>query len=276
MQRMAALQINAYSYEYFEDELGKFPMMSADGWLSGRLAVMNAAFYLQTHHGGRGVVLGGMDAKPHCNVVVIGYGNVGNSAIQTALSLGAHVTVVGRSEESLSTYARNNPDTHCVLVDDPAFETALFAADIVIGAILISTYDTPALLTESLVSKMKPGAIIVDVTCGYGKGYMPTADKITMPGVGPYARHGVLHLKNPRLPAMTPVSAAHNASRLYAPHLLALGEMIFDETKVHEPSQNGQILKEGEIVHHHVLSDFERIESDQYENYELVDHLVAP
>ncbi len=274
IQKMCSSEINAYSYEYFEDDCGRFPMMVADGWISGRLALLNAAFYLQSTFGGSGIVLGGMHQSQQSKVVVIGHGNVGKSAARTALSLGAEVTVAGRSHESLKRFANQHPAMDCVLVSDQEFKQVVLEADIVVGAILISTYDTPAMLTEYMVRKMKRGSVIVDVTCGYGKGYMPTADKITMPGVGPYERHGVLHLKNPRFPAMAPLSAVQNASQLYAPYLLALGEMIFDEAKQDIVSRNGQILKKGAVVHPHVLSDFSKIESRDYENYELSDHLI--
>ena len=274
IKRLNSKNTTAYSYEYFEDETGHFPMMAVDGWLSGRLALQNAAFYLQLHHGGAGLVLGGPERAKGGQVLVIGSGNVGCAAIDTALSLGANVTVAGRAEESLDRCAQNRPEIRCVLTTEPAFATAVSEADIIIGAILISTYDTPPLIDETMVRTMRPGSIIVDVTCGYGVGYLPTADKITMPGTGPYVRHGLLHYKNPRLPAMTPLSAAKNASRLYAPYLLELGSSIAAKSSERSTPANGCIIRNGKVVHHHVQADFEMIESEAYQNYELADHIL--
>mmetsp|Transcript_27455 Transcript_27455/g.50639 ORF Transcript_27455/g.50639 Transcript_27455/m.50639 type:complete len:380 (+) Transcript_27455:3379-4518(+) len=275
VQAMSQKQTSAYSYEYFQDDTGAFPMMRPDGWLSGRLAVLNAVFYLQSQFGGRGQTLGAPDGTPSGNVVVIGHGNVGDAAAQTALSLGGNVTVVGRTPERLQHYAQNNPEISCLSMDDGAFADAVKDADIIVGAILISTYDTPALLTEQHVKSMRKGSVIVDVTCGYGAGgYLPTADKITMPGVAPYVRHGVLHIKNPRLPAMAPHSASAAASKHYAPYLLNLASAIFDADIEDAVSKNGQIMDAGTIVHSHVLSDFAKIESEEFENYELADHLA--
>ena len=273
IQHMMRKHVCAYSYEYFEEDDGTYPMMSADGWLSGRLAVQNAAFYLQTQFGGRGVVLGGPNGDENGRVLVIGSGNVGSAAIGTALALGAQVTVACRSSAGLGRCAKKWPTVNCILANDQKFKEAVTGADIVIGAMLISTYDTPALITENLVKAMRPGSIVVDVTCGYGVGYMPTADKITMPGVGPYVRHGVLHIKNPRLPAMTPLSAAQNASKLYEPYILGLASSIFLPSQTHPVSERGCIIRGGNIINQHVKTDFRMIESDNYRNYELLDHL---
>jgi alanine dehydrogenase len=61
----------------------------------------------------------------------------------------------------------------------------LATADLVTGAILVSTYDTPAMITAADLALMRAGAVIVDATCGYGPGYLPTAGPVQSPGSPP-------------------------------------------------------------------------------------------
>ncbi|WP_416276944.1 hypothetical protein [Nocardia sp. alder85J] len=78
-----------------------------------------------------------------------------------------------------------------------AARAALLAdADLVIGAILISTYDTPAMITAVELASMRPGAVIVDATCGYGPGgYLPTAGPRQHPGDAPHVEAGIGHVR---------------------------------------------------------------------------------
>src|SRR5260370_13976413 len=75
------------------------------------------------------------------------------------------------------------------------------------GGILGSTYDPPPMISEADLAVMRPGAVIVDATCGYGPGYLPAAGPVQAPGDPPHQVAGVLHVKVDVFPALVPVTA---------------------------------------------------------------------
>ncbi|NTB87842.1 alanine dehydrogenase [Agrobacterium tumefaciens] len=253
--------VTAYSYEYFRADDGSFPLMTPDSEISGKLAVMFGARQLLSSQGGRGILLASLPGVPSPKVVVIGHGNVGAAAARTAAALGNDVTVFGHRAESLRRFqATVSPSVKCQLISEEALAREIPDADLVIGAVLISTYDTPALITEDLVRRMKKGSVIVDVTCGYGSGFMPTADRMTRLGAPPYEVHGVWHYKDPVMPTQVHRTSATAASNNHVPYLINLGRSIFDNSFKDPVSERAKFTDRGEIVHPDVLSDFALIE----------------
>lgn len=277
MRELMRKAVNAFSYEYFEDSHGNFPLMCPDGNMSGHLAVMLGAGFLFDQNQGRGVLLSAIPGVRETEVVVIGYGNVGGAAARIAYLLGAKVTVFGTKQSKLEKFKSLYPQILCHDIrNQEIFAEKIRSADLVIGTILVSSYDTPPLIDDSLVKTMKKGSVLIDVTCGYGKGYLPTADKVTLPGSPPYIRHGVLHYKNPRLPSMVPVTGAAAVSRTFAPYILAMTESIYFPEKTDICSSNGKILTAGNISNAHVRQDFESVTSGQHEPYDIFEHLSEP
>lgn len=181
-------------------------------------------------------------------VVVIGCGTAAAAAARTAAALGARVTVLARSEESASRYRAGAPAGVRVTVNTPEMRSRVLAeADLVVGAILISTFDTPPMITDVDLRGMKTGAVIVDATCGYGDGYLPTAGPVQHPGDAPRVVHGVLHVKLDALPALVPVTttAAYTAA---APYLVRLARVAL--RGAHDLAiETARIAQDGQLVH---------------------------
>lgn len=182
-------------------------------------------------------------------VLVIGYGNAGGAAARMASSLGAEVAVLGTNRERLRRFQATVPSSvECHLNSPETLAREVQKADLVIGAILISTYDTEPMITEDLLNQMKRGAVIVDVTVGYGSGYLPTFDHQTSHDEPMYERSGVLHCKIDAMPGSVPLTATQAVSPLITPYLIQLGHSIFDG--VEDPtSRAGQITRGGEVIH---------------------------
>ncbi|MDQ3154754.1 MAG: NAD(P)-binding domain-containing protein [Actinomycetota bacterium] len=225
---LSALQaggVTAYSYEFLQED-GRFPLATPGGEIAGIQAILYGAQALQTVQGGRGVLLAQVTGAAVPRVVVIGCGNVGSAAARTAAALGAYVTVLARSEESASRYRPNAPAGVRVAVNTPELRSRLLAeADLVVGAILVSTFDTPPMIAESDLREMKTGAVIVDATAGYGAGYLPTAGAVQQPGDAPRVTQGVLHLKLDTLPALVPMTTTAAYTTTIAPYLARLARV---------------------------------------------------
>jgi alanine dehydrogenase len=253
-EAVARSQATAYSYELFQLNDGHFPMPVCDNEIAGKLAVLKGAYHLLSHQGGRGTLLADIPGADRPRVVVIGYGNVGGAAARMVASLGCEVTVFGTNPYWLRRFAASMPaGVTCLLNDPDTLATHVKAADLVIGAILISTYDTPTMIAPALVQQMKPGSVIVDVTCGYGEGYLPTGSDFTSFEKPAYKVHGVQHILIDALPATVPITASQAASHNMLPYLQKMGAAIFDGQP--DPvSERGMIIQGGKFVHP-LLSD---------------------
>jgi alanine dehydrogenase len=247
---LAALResgVTAWSYE-FVAEGGRFPLGRPGGRIAGIQAVLAGAAALQAP-GGRGILLGMADGAEPASVVVIGSGNVGSAAAEAAAALGARVTVLARCESSCAAYCGQAPAGARALVNTrEALLDCLAGADLVIGAVLISTWDTSAMITEADLRLMRTGTVIVDATCGYGPGYLPTAGPVQEPGAPPREVAGVLHVKLDMLPALVPVTATSAYVANAAPYLERLARTALLGTP--DPGiEAARIASGGSLVH---------------------------
>ena len=237
----------AWSYEFVAED-GRFPLGRPGGRIAGVQAVLAGAAALQAP-GGRGVLLGMADGAEPASIVIIGTGNVGTAAAEAAAALGARVTVLARCESSCAAYSRRASAGTRVLVNTrEVLLDCLAAADLVIGAILVSTYDTPAMITEEDLGLMRTGAVIVDATCGYGPGYLPTAGPAQAPGAPPREVAGILHVKLDTLPALVPVTATSAYVANAAPYLERLARTALQG--IPDPAiEAARIASGGHLVH---------------------------
>lgn len=245
---LEASQVTAFSYEFVKED-GRFPLAAPGGEIAGVQAVLHGACALQTIDGGRGVLLARIAGAQTPQVVVIGCGNVGRAAARTADALGAKVTVLASSQASAEQYLSTAPRGVRVTVNAPELRRRVLAtADLVIGAILVSTFDTPPMIGEADLRRMKPGAVIVDATCGYGDGYLPTAGPVQQPGDPPRVVHGVLHIKLDALPALVPVTTTEAYTNNAAPYLVRLARVAL--LGVADPAiEAARIAQDGRLVH---------------------------
>jgi alanine dehydrogenase len=244
---LAESGVTAWSYE-FVAEHGRFPLGRPGGRIAGIQSVLAGAAALQAP-GGRGVLLGLADGAAPASVVIIGSGNVGSAAAETAAALGARVTVLARCESSRTAYCgRPAAGTRVLVNTREVLLECLAGADLVIGAILVSTWDTPAMITEDDLKVMRPGAVIVDATCGYGPGYLPTAGPVQAPGAPPRTVAGVLHVKLDMLPALVPVTATSAYVANAAPYLERLARTALQGTR-DQAIEAARIAADGRLTH---------------------------
>ncbi|MGW5383973.1 NAD(P)-dependent oxidoreductase [Nocardia sp. NPDC003963] len=250
-QLLAALissGVTAYSYEFLREADG-FPLAVAGGQIAGVQAVLHGALALQSHLGGRGVLVATVDGAEPARVVVIGSGNVGAAAARTAAALGARVTVLAHTEASAAAYRATAPAGVAVTVNTGEERKAVLAdADLVIGALLVSTYDTPPMITTDDLAVMPPGAVIVDATCGYGPGYLPTAGPIQRPGAPPHITAGIGHLRLDALPSLVPVTTTAAYTGRIADYLVRLARVAL-HGDLDPVIDTARIAAEGKLVH---------------------------
>src|SRR5690242_120593 len=159
----------AIAYETVELSNRALPLLAPMSEVAGRLAPQVGAYHLMAANGGRGVLPGGVPGVPAGKAVVIGGGVSGWNAAQIAIGMGFHVTLLDKDINKLKE-ADKVFGTKIQTVVSNAFELekACLDADLVIGAVLIPGAKAPKLVTNELVSRMKPGSVLVDIAIDQG------------------------------------------------------------------------------------------------------------
>jgi alanine dehydrogenase len=159
----------AIAYETVETGSRALPLLAPMSEVAGRIAPQVGAYHLMRSAGGRGVLPGGVPGVPAGRAVVIGGGVSGWNATQIAIGLGFHVTLLDRDVNKLRD-ADKIFGTKVSTVASNAYELerAVLEADLVVGAVLIPGAKAPKLVSNELVSRMKPGSVLVDIAIDQG------------------------------------------------------------------------------------------------------------
>lgn len=214
-------KVNAIAYETVRDRAGSLPLLTPMSEVAGRLSVQVGAQYLQKEHGGRGVLLGGVPGTMPGNVVIVGGGIVGTNAAKMALGLGAKVTIIDLSLNRLRDLDDIfNGRVYTLASNSYNLGRAAAEADLLIGGVLIPGAAAPKLVTAAMVSKMKRGAVIVDVAIDQG-GCIETARPTTHTDPS-YVLDGVVHYCVTNMPAAVPNTSTLALTNATFPYVLKL------------------------------------------------------
>jgi alanine dehydrogenase len=213
--------VTGIAYETVKDRAGTLPLLTPMSEVAGRLSVQVGAAYLEKEHGGRGVLLGGVPGVPPGNVCIIGGGIVGTNAAKMAQGLGAKVTLVDLNLNRLRELDDIfNGRVFTLASNSYNIERAASEADLLIGGVLIPGAAAPKIVTKAMVSKMKKGAVIVDVAIDQG-GCIETARPTTHSNPS-YEVSGVVHYCVTNMPAAVPNTSTLALTNATFPYVLKL------------------------------------------------------
>ncbi len=209
------------AYETVTGPGGGLPLLAPMSEVAGRMSIQAGAAHLEKSRGGMGLLLGGVPGVAAGHVVIIGAGVVGANALQMAVGTGARVTVLDKNLDRLRqldlVFGNRIATLHS---NAQALEEAVLSADLVIGGVLVPGAAAPKLVTRSMVSRMKQGAVIVDVAIDQG-GCFETSHATTHADPT-FVVDGVVHYCVANMPgavARTSTFALNNAT---IGHVLAL------------------------------------------------------
>lgn len=221
--------ITAVAYETLGDPHGRLPLLTPMSEIAGRMSIQEGAKYLERPMMGRGILLGGVPGVAPANVLILGGGVVGTNAARMAAGLAANVTIMDINLDRLRYLDEVMPANVTTIYCDPhTVESYALRADLVIGAVLIPGDRAPRLISESLVSKMKFGSVIVDVCIDQG-GCAETS-KPTTHSDPIYLVDGVVHYGVTNIPgavSRTSSVALCNATLPYLRQLASKGVDAF-------------------------------------------------
>ncbi len=215
--------ITALAFEFIQDSQMKLPIVRSMSEIAGNTAMLIASEYLSNAKEGKGLMLGGISGLLPTQVVIIGAGTVGEYASRSALGLGASVVVFDNSITKLRRIQNNYTQRVSTSTIQPkALTKALMRADVVIAALRIGQGRIPCLVSEDMVSKMKNGAVVVDVSIDQG-GCFETSS-VTSHNDPIFKKHDVIHYCVPNITSRVSRTASMAISNILTPILLSIGE----------------------------------------------------
>jgi len=212
------------AYETVRDRQNTLPLLTPMSEVAGRMSVQVGATYLEKERGGRGILLGGVPGVPPAQVCIVGGGVVGTNAAKIALGFGARVTLVDVNLNRL----RDLDDIfggrlYTLASNSYNLANATREADLVIGGVLIPGSTAPKIVTRAMVSRMKKGAVIVDVAIDQG-GCVETA-RPTSHSDPSYVVDGVVHYCVTNMPGAVPHTSTLALTNSTFPYLLRLANL---------------------------------------------------
>ncbi|MCP1835850.1 alanine dehydrogenase [Bradyrhizobium sp. USDA 4518] len=216
----------AIAYETVTDGHGGLPLLAPMSEVAGRLAVEAAGSALKRSAGGRGLLIGGVPGVQPARIVVIGGGVVGTHAARMAAGLGAEVSIIDRSIprlRELDELFEGRVRTRFSTIE--AVEEEVFAADVVIGAVLVPGASAPKLIRRSMLSSMRKRAVLVDVAIDQG-GCFETSHPTTHADPT-YEVDGIIHYCVANMPGAVPLTSSQALNNATLPFGLALANKGF-------------------------------------------------
>jgi alanine dehydrogenase len=254
---LLASGVTAVAYETVTDKAGGLPLLAPMSEVAGRLSIEAAGACLQRHAGGRGVLIGGVPGVPPARIVIIGGGVVGTHAARIAAGLGAELVILDRSlprlrqlDEHFQGRARTRFSTlH-------AIEEEVLAADVVIGAVLIPGAAAPRLVSRAQLSRMKRGAVLVDVAIDQG-GCFETSHPTTHADPT-FEIDGVIHYCVANMPGAVPLTSSYALNNATLPFGLALAAGGLDAIRNDPHLAAGLNIHRGQITNAQVAKSLQQ------------------
>lgn len=211
----------AIAYETVTNHLGGLPLLAPMSEVAGRMAIQAGATSLEIINGGRGMLLGGVPGVAPAKVVVIGGGVVGTNSVRVAMGMGAYVVVIDKSLDRLYHLdLQFGSKINTVFSTTDAIEEHVLTADLVVGAVLIPGASAPKLVTKKMLSGMRAGSVIVDVSIDQG-GCFETSRPTTHENPT-YVVDGVVHYCVANMPGGVPRTSTFALNNATLPFVLAL------------------------------------------------------
>lgn len=221
-EKINSKQLTTFGYEYIEDQAENMPIIRSMSEIAGSAVMLIAGEYLSNAANGRGIILGGITGVPPTKVVMLGAGTVTEYAVRTALGMGADVKVFDKHLYKLQRLKYSvGQHIYTSIIDSDTLAEAIQRADVVIGAMRAEDGLSPVVVTEEMVSRMKPDSIIIDVSIDQGGNF--ETSRMTTHKQPTFKHQGVIHYCVPNIAARVAYTASMALSNIFLPFLLETG-----------------------------------------------------
>src|SRR6202050_101417 len=214
---------------------GSLPLLAPMSEVAGRMAPQVGAHHLQRDGGGRGVLMGGVSGVYAAKVVVLGAGVSGMNAAAIALGMQAEVLLLDKNVARLR-QADAIYQGHCQTVASNAYEVerAVIDADLVIGAVLVPGAKAPMLVSNDLVSRMKPGSVLVDISIDQGGCFEDS--RPTTHAHPTYRVHNSVFYCVANMPGAVPHTSTYALTNVTLPYIMEIAKYGWREALRRDPA----------------------------------------
>ncbi len=244
LKALQDIGLTAVAFETVQESGGGLPLLAPMSDIAGRIATQIGTHLLHRPQGGKGILLGGLPAVERGRVVVLGGGVAGGNAAVVAAAMGAEVVVFDHSRHKLEQMRALGPNVTGLYPFDNLIKREVIAADLVIGAVLITGERAPHLVSADTVRQMDPGSVIIDISVDQG-GCIETT-RPTNYANPTFVWEGVVHFGVTNMPGAVPRSSSQAISAALIPYVLQLADHGCDAT---EALRKGINVRGGEIIH---------------------------
>lgn len=258
LTKMMEKKITAISFENLQDDSGSYPIVRSMSEIAGSAVMLIAGQYLSSANHGKGVLLGGISGIAPTKVIILGAGIVGEYATRAALAMGASVKIFDNNIYRLKRMQNNIGQRLWTSVMEPRLlAKQLKTCEVAVGALSSASGRTPMVVSDEMVSNMRPGAVIIDVSVDRG-GCFETSE-ITSHEKPVFTKYGVIHYCVPNIPSGFARTASQAISNVLMPLLLQAGEEGGFEKLVWRRAhlRNGLYLFNGALTNYHLSQRFQ-------------------
>lgn len=240
-------KVSAVAYETVEDEDGQLVLLRPMSEIAGKLAILEANKYLESHYGGKGVLLSGTSTVDPAHVVIVGVGSVGNSALKEAYNLGASISALVRTEEDVKRLEKHYAGIEAFVSTEENIIHCLKKADVVVSSVLVAGTKTEQLIKKTYLKHMEAGSVIVDVAIDQG-GSLETS-RPTTHSEPIYEVDGILHYCVSNMAGAVPKTSSKALGDATIKYGLEIANAGFKASMLHnEGLKKGVNLYDGDVV----------------------------
>jgi alanine dehydrogenase len=260
-------KVTGIAYETVQLSNGTLPLLAPMSEVAGRLAPQVGAYHLMRQGGGRGTLMGGVSGVYAAKVVVIGAGVSGMNAAAIALGMQAEVLLLDRNIDKLREADRIYQG-HLQTIASNAYEVerAVLDADLVIGAVLVPGAKAPTLISNELVSRMRPGSVLVDIAIDQGGCFEDS--RPTTHAEPTFRVHNSVFYCVANMPGAVPNTSTYALTNVTMPYALSLADRGWREALKADPA-----LALGLNTHDGVITNAPVAQAHGLEHRELADVL---
>lgn len=244
-------KVTGIAYETVEYG-GHLPLLAPMSEVAGKMSIIMGGFYLASHQGGKGKLLGGLPGVLPAKVLILGGGSAGTNAARAAAGLGAEVTIMEINQERLRELDNVlPPQVRTLFANEQNLEEMLADVDLIVGAVLVTGATAPKLLTRSMLQKMKPGSVIVDIAIDQG-GCCETSHPTTHENPV-FVEEGIIHYCVANMPAAYPRTSTDGLTGATLAYIRRIADLGLESAMVMVPGLSGGLNTwNGEVTHKEV------------------------
>jgi alanine dehydrogenase len=260
-------KVTGIAYETVQLSNGTLPLLAPMSEVAGRLAPQVGAYHLMRQGGGRGTLMGGVSGVYAAKVVVIGAGVSGMNAAAISLGMQAEVLLLDHNIDRLREADRiYQGHLQTVASNTYEVERAVLDADLVIGAVLVPGAKAPTLISNELVSRMRPGSVLVDIAIDQGGCFEDS--RPTTHADPTYRVHNSVFYCVANMPGAVPNTSTYALTNVTLPHALSLANRGWREALKADPA-----LALGLNTHDGLITNAPVAQAHGLEHKELADVL---